>query len=64
MVKPVDKKLYRNYLQKAEEMLDMAQYALDGVQEQRRRDGIHSLLDQCHGRARRVLLREAAQRGP
>jgi HEPN domain-containing protein len=28
MVKPVDKKLYKNYLQKAEEMLDMAQYAL------------------------------------
>lgn len=28
MVKPVDKKLYRNYLQKAEEMLDVAQYAL------------------------------------
>jgi HEPN domain-containing protein len=25
--KPVDKKLYRNYLQKAEEMLDIAQYA-------------------------------------
>lgn len=28
MVKPVDKKLYKNYLQKAEEMLDVAQYAL------------------------------------
>jgi HEPN domain-containing protein len=28
MVKPVDKKLYKNYLQKAEEMLEMAQYAL------------------------------------
>jgi hypothetical protein len=28
MVKPVDKKLYKTYLQKAEEKLDMAQYAL------------------------------------
>lgn len=28
MVNPVDKKLYKNYLQKAEEMLDVAQYAL------------------------------------
>jgi len=28
MAKPVDKKLYKNYLQKAGEMLDMAQYAL------------------------------------
>lgn len=28
MVKPVDKKLYRNYLQKAEEMLEMARYAV------------------------------------
>src|SRR5580700_10862424 len=27
MVKTVDKKLYKNYLQKAEEMLDVAQYA-------------------------------------
>jgi len=27
MSKPVDKKLYRNYLQKAEEMLDIAKYA-------------------------------------
>lgn len=25
--KPVDKKLYKNYIQKAEEMLDVAQYA-------------------------------------
>jgi HEPN domain-containing protein len=28
VVKPVDKKLYRNYLQKAEEMLEMARYAV------------------------------------
>ncbi|MGP8125557.1 MAG: hypothetical protein ACLQEQ_06805 [Nitrososphaerales archaeon] len=27
MSKPVDKRLYRNYLQKAEEMLDVAKYA-------------------------------------
>ena len=27
MTKPVDKRLYRNYLQKAEEMLGIAQYA-------------------------------------
>ncbi len=30
MAKSVDKRLYRNYLQKAEEMLDVAQYAVDG----------------------------------
>ena len=29
MTKPVDKRLYRNYLQKAEEMLGIAQYAAD-----------------------------------
>ncbi len=29
MVKPVDKRLYKNYLQKAEEMLDVAQYAVN-----------------------------------
>lgn len=28
MSKPVDKRLYRNYLQKAEEMLDVAKYAV------------------------------------
>jgi hypothetical protein len=28
VVRPVDKRLYRNYLLKAEEMLDMAQYAM------------------------------------
>lgn len=28
MAKPVDKKLYKNYLQKAEEMLDVTQYAV------------------------------------
>lgn len=28
MVKPVDKKLYKNYLQKAEEMIEMARYAV------------------------------------
>jgi hypothetical protein len=27
MSKPVNKSLYRNYLQKAEEMLDVAEYA-------------------------------------
>jgi len=29
MAKPVDKSLYRNYLQKSEEMLDVARYAAD-----------------------------------
>jgi HEPN domain-containing protein len=28
VVRPVDKKLYRNYLQKAEEMLEMARYGV------------------------------------
>jgi hypothetical protein len=28
VVKPVDKKLYKNYLQKAEEMIEMARYAV------------------------------------
>lgn len=30
MAKTADKRLYRNYLQKAEEMLDVAQYAVHG----------------------------------
>ncbi len=30
MAKSVDKRLYENYLQKADEMLDVAQYAIDG----------------------------------
>lgn len=30
MAKTVDKRLYKNYLQKAEEMLDVAQYAVHG----------------------------------
>lgn len=30
MAKTVDKRLYKNYLQKAEEMLDVAQYAAHG----------------------------------
>lgn len=29
MSKPVDKRLYRNYLQKAEELLDVAKYAVE-----------------------------------
>ena len=29
MAKPVDKRLYKNYLQKSEEMLDVARYAAD-----------------------------------
>ncbi|MBI3023581.1 MAG: HEPN domain-containing protein [Thaumarchaeota archaeon] len=29
MVRPVDKRLYKNYLQKSEEMLDVARYAAD-----------------------------------
>jgi hypothetical protein len=28
VVRPVDKRLYENYLRKAEEMLDVAQYAI------------------------------------
>jgi len=53
MVKPVDKKLYKNYLQKAEEMLDMAQYALS---ESKNNAAVMASI-QRHGRTRRVLLR-------